>query len=294
VKLVQRAVAFGATAISVVVLVPPAVASASLKVQPSTLPSGPVAQPYSQTLSASGGLGPYTFAVVAGKLPSGIKLYRDGTLSGTPPANEKSSFTVQATDSSSPAITGTRRYTLTFGVLFVTGSLPSANIGSSYSKQIVAAGGTAPYSFSVTSGSLPSGLTLSPSGLLSGSPTAGPGTWTFTVTVADSGSPQQTNSRTYKLRVTPVGQWTLCTYSSAGTAVDNVTLAANNTMSDANGNTGTWTTDSNGYLQMAFDEDYYGTWDEANQQFDGAFMNMNGSWAMVAGADNGASCVRPA
>lgn len=54
-----------------------------------------------------------------------------------------------------------------------------------YSVQMTATGGTAPYTFAVTAGALPDGLTLSSAGLLSGTPTA-PGTWTFTITATDA------------------------------------------------------------------------------------------------------------
>lgn len=72
-------------------------------------------------------------------------------------------------------------------------SLPAnAQVGASYSGSCTASGGTAPYSYSISSGSLPGGLTLSSStGSLTGTPTAR-GTNSFTVQASDSGSPVQT------------------------------------------------------------------------------------------------------
>jgi uncharacterized protein YhjY with autotransporter beta-barrel domain len=65
-------------------------------------------------------------------------------------------------------------------------SLPNAHVGSAYSQSITAAGGTAPYTYSISVGSLPAGLTLnSSSGLISGTPTAG-GTASFTLRATDS------------------------------------------------------------------------------------------------------------
>ena len=64
-------------------------------------------------------------------------------------------------------------------------SLPNGKVGRSYHKHIHASGGDSPYSFSVSTGSLPTGLTLSPEGRLSGTPTA-EGTFTFTITATDS------------------------------------------------------------------------------------------------------------
>src|SRR5439155_20025642 len=59
-------------------------------------------------------------------------------------------------------------------------SLPSGTVGTPYSQALSAAGGTAPYTWTVTAGAVPAGLTLSSAGVLSGTPTAS-GTANFTV-----------------------------------------------------------------------------------------------------------------
>jgi hypothetical protein len=93
----------------------------------------------------------------------------------------------------------------TFNVIAITlspTSLSSGTVASSYSQQITASNGTAPYTYAVTLGSLPAGLTLTPSGvnagLLSGTPTAG-GTFNFTITATDSLS--NSGSQAYTLNV---------------------------------------------------------------------------------------------
>ena len=63
-------------------------------------------------------------------------------------------------------------------------ALPSAEVGEAYSTALAAAGGTAPYSWSVSAGALPGGLALSSVGMLSGAPTA-TGTFSFTAKTAD-------------------------------------------------------------------------------------------------------------
>lgn len=78
-------------------------------------------------------------------------------------------------------------------------SLPGGTKGTAYSQTISASGGTAPYSFAVTGGSLPPGLTLSSSGSLSGVPTTG-GTFNFTATATDSAS--CTGSGSYSVTIT--------------------------------------------------------------------------------------------
>ena len=82
-------------------------------------------------------------------------------------------------------------------------NLPAATVAQAYSASFGATGGTAPYSYAVTGGALPGGLTLSPAGVLSGAPTAG-GSFEFIVTATDSstgaGAPFS-GARTYQLTV---------------------------------------------------------------------------------------------
>lgn len=77
--------------------------------------------------------------------------------------------------------------------------LANATLGTSYSQTITASGGTAPYTFAVTSGALPPGLTLATNGILSGKPT-GTGSFMFTITATDHAG--ATGSRAYTLVVT--------------------------------------------------------------------------------------------
>jgi len=72
-------------------------------------------------------------------------------------------------------------------LVIATTSLPDAAEFSAYSQQLQATGGTAPYFWSIASGSLPAGITLSQSGVLQGVPTAS-GPFSFTVQVQDSGA----------------------------------------------------------------------------------------------------------
>jgi CubicO group peptidase (beta-lactamase class C family) len=84
-----------------------------------------------------------------------------------------------------------------------TTALPPGPVEGSYSAAVVASGGNPPYSFSVTSGSLPAGLTLNPAtGIISGILTGPAGTESFTIQVADSSSPAQTASAALSIAVT--------------------------------------------------------------------------------------------
>jgi hypothetical protein len=74
-------------------------------------------------------------------------------------------------------------------VTIITTSLPNWTANAAgYDQAINATGGTGPYSFSLSSGTLPPGLTLNAGGVLSGTPTS-PGTCNFTVTATDSSQP---------------------------------------------------------------------------------------------------------
>lgn len=161
-------------------------------VNPATLPNGAVAAAYSQTITASGGVAPYSFAPTAGALPAGLSLSTGGVISGTPTAGGSFNFTVTATDSSPfpGPFAGTRAYTLTIAaptIVLPATSLAGGTLGAPYSATINAAsGGTAPYAYTVTGGALPGGLGLNAaSGAITGTPSA-LGTFNFTITATDS------------------------------------------------------------------------------------------------------------
>jgi hypothetical protein len=163
-----------------------------------TLPSGGVGASYSQALAAVGGTAPYTWSVTAGALPGGLSLDpAGGTITGTPTTVGNFSFTVQVRDNNS--VTTTEAFTLAIvSALTITSAptLPVGAVGVSYSQSVVVVGGTSPYTWSISSGGLPAGLSLAPaSGAISGSPTSA-GSFTFTVQVMDSTSLTQTKAFT--------------------------------------------------------------------------------------------------
>ncbi|MDS1137542.1 beta strand repeat-containing protein, partial [Nitratireductor indicus] len=179
----------------------------TITLAPATLPATTVGASYSETLTASGGTGPYTYAVTVGALPGGLTLTSSGVLSGTPTDEGTFNFTISATDSSAGTgpYSGSRAYTIDVAAPTVTVSpatLPAATVGTPFSQSVTASGGTAPHSFAVTAGALPSGMNLSSGGMLSGAPTAG-GTFNFTITATDGsgGAGPYSGSRSYTLNV---------------------------------------------------------------------------------------------
>jgi hypothetical protein len=164
-------------------------AAVTLTVSPAALPAMTVGTAVAQTITAAPGTAPYTFAVTAGALPAGLALSTGGALTGTPTAAGAYNVTVTATDAA--ANTGTRAYTgtigsATVGLTITPPTLPAITVGVPFSQTITATGGTAPYSFAITAGELPAGLTFTADGLLSGTPTTAQA-YAFTVTATDSG-----------------------------------------------------------------------------------------------------------
>ncbi|ATN37805.1 hypothetical protein ACO34A_29015 (plasmid) [Rhizobium sp. ACO-34A] len=241
------------------------------------LPDGMAGTPYNQTITASQGTAPYSYAVTTGALPDGLLLDpSSGAILGSPRTMETASFTIMATDANgatgsatydivitdrvpvagpvsatvaanstanpislyiiggapatvavvaqpshgaavasgtaitytpAPGYSGMDWFTYTAtnasgtsaeapvairvttpSLEFspVAGTLPGCMVGATYNEVVTASRGTAPYSYAVTVGALPAGLSLDPSsGAISGTPTAME-TASFTITATDA------------------------------------------------------------------------------------------------------------
>jgi uncharacterized protein (TIGR03437 family) len=155
-----------------------------------SLPNGQVNVTYSTGLTVSGGTPPYSFSLLSGSLPNGLVLNSNGVISGTPTANGTSTFTVRVTDSGTNSTQSSFTLTIAANVLSIVNSgLLNAQSGSSYSATISATGGVQPYTFNISSGALPAGLTLSSNGAITGTPTA-TGNFSFVVRVVDAAGGQ--------------------------------------------------------------------------------------------------------
>ena len=134
------------------------------------MPNGTVGLPYSQWLSAEGGIGPYRFQLL-GQLPQGLALTTDGFISGTPQAAVSFPFRISAVDSQGKATAQDCSIAVNAPAFSVSSAcpLPAAVTGSPYTANLPSA-----YTWSL-SGALPAGLRLSPDGTISGTPmSAGP------------------------------------------------------------------------------------------------------------------------
>ena len=182
-----------------------AIAPSPLTLTTVSLASAQSGAAYLVNLQAAGGTPAYAWSMAGGSLPAGLALSSAGVISGTPQAAGAASFTVAVSDSGTPALRQTANLNLTIApsALGITGSsLGSGQVGTNYSASLSASGGTPSYTWSITSGALPAGLTLAATtGIISGKPTSS-GTSNFAVAVADSSVPSQVQTVTTFLTIT--------------------------------------------------------------------------------------------
>jgi hypothetical protein len=166
-----------------------------------------VSNPCSTTLTVTGGVSPYSWQLTAGTLPAGLTLNAStGQISGTPAAAMLATgFVFKVTDSGTPQQSGTTTVTIMIANLQITTvALPNGVVNTAYSQAVVATGGTTPYTWQLTFGTLPAGLTLNPStGVISGVPTSPVTATPLTFKVTDSGTPQQTTTANLTLTILP-------------------------------------------------------------------------------------------
>ncbi len=164
-------------------------------IAPAAPPAGVVGEAYALALLASGGVPDYAWDISAGVLPPGLTLNAtSGLISGVPGVAGTFDFTVRVTGENSAS--STRALSIAVfaapveesDLAVATTALLEGTVGLPYGQYLFADGGSPPYSWVVSTGSLPAGLSLNAStGLISGTPTAA-GTFGFIVTVTDGAS----------------------------------------------------------------------------------------------------------
>ena len=162
-------------------------AAAAFGVVQEPLPTGVVGQSYSYQFKANGGNPPYKFTLLTGSLPPGLSLSESGALTGKPTQAGSWEFYIEGSYQfgSNPRVYSQRKFALGVveGLAIQQASLPTLVQGTPFSVQLTASGGGT-QKWSVLSGVLPTGLALSSTGLMNGTPTA-TGRFTFTVRVTD-------------------------------------------------------------------------------------------------------------
>lgn len=187
-------------------------ASLSIQIYPqltittTSLPAGTVGTAYSVALQSTGGSNTITWSLAGGTLPAGLTLGSNGAISGTPTASGNYSLTVQANDSFG-AVTKVLTLAVSGGPLGITtASLAGGTVNIPYNATLQASGGTQPYTWSLTSGTLPAGLSLNAStGAISGTPTAAANSVSLTFKVTDSSGTPLTASQNYTLTIVAAG-----------------------------------------------------------------------------------------
>jgi len=171
-----------------------------------SLPDATMGVSYSLVATISGGQPPYTLTVT-GSPPTGLSIVQDGALvriAGTSSSASRDEFSISVGDGAGVSLD--RKYnlrSLSPAPSIATSSLARGKAGTFYSAALSAVNGTGTLSFSLVSGSVPGGLSLTSSGsasaTLSGTPTAAAaevgenGTSSFTVEVSDQTTNRVTN-----------------------------------------------------------------------------------------------------
>jgi uncharacterized repeat protein (TIGR03803 family) len=162
--------------------------STIVRITTASLPNWTVGKAYSATMAATSGTKPYTWSVYSGSLPAGLSLNAStGVISGTPTTAATTTFFIGVKGAG--ANTATAQFTVVVSAAPVVGTtlLETGAVGFAYATQLSVEGGTIPYVWSVSSGSLPVGLSLNAStGVISGTPTTAVAADSFTIKVTDA------------------------------------------------------------------------------------------------------------
>jgi subtilase family protein/putative Ig domain-containing protein len=148
-----------------------------------------------------------------------------GSMSVTPTAVGTSTYTMKCTNAAGNA-TESVALVVQAALSVTTTSLASGQVGAAYSAMLAASGGTTPYTWTLTSGTLPAGLSLASSGAITGTPTASASNVALTFKVTDSSSPAQSTTASLSLTIAPassggggggaLGVWTLVALTGLG------------------------------------------------------------------------------
>lgn len=187
------------------------IGNGTLTILTTSLPEGTAQVIYGASLEASGGVQPYNWSQMGGLLPPGLTLDSNGTIGGPPTTAGTYGLAVQVADSGSPQQKAHATLSITISpatLRITTAEISRGEVHTFYQTQLEATGGGTPFSWSLISGTLPAGLTLNNSGLISGTPTT-PGLSNFTVEVKDSGNLHQTVTKQLSLTIDPVQTLTI-------------------------------------------------------------------------------------
>lgn len=182
-----------------------------LAITTAALPGGTVGEAYNQSLTASGGVPGYVWSLNTGSNPlsAGLSLNPSGVISGAPTAAGTTTIVAKVTDSA--GATATKEFTLAVNapgvqpLAIMTAILHVGTVGTAYNAPLAVTGGTGAKTWSISSGTLPMGLSLNTtSGVISGTPTSA-GTSPLSVRVQDSGTPRQSSEQQLSITILSAG-----------------------------------------------------------------------------------------
>jgi hypothetical protein len=169
-----------------------------LSIQDQSVPPATIGQPYSKTLTvnlvtsldpAQGSPTTATWSIKSGSLPTGVSLSPAGVLSGTPTSEGAYTFVVKVEGAGGATDTETEtlsvRQPLAVTSPFTTRPAPKLEVDVPFTAAQTVTGGSGSFSWTLASGTLPTGVELKPDGSVTGTPTV-PGKFTFAIKVADT------------------------------------------------------------------------------------------------------------
>jgi hypothetical protein len=265
-----------------------------------SVPDATLDTAYTAPITATGGVPPLAWTLSSGTLPAGLALGSSKTdtvnITGKATTAGASTFTVTVTDATGANSTsGQLQIVVSSLALTTTSPLPPATVGVAYSEQFAATGGTSPYTFSVATGSsLPTGFTLTSTGLLSNASPSTQGTFTFGISVTDNGAPPAVITNTFTLVVNPVQDLTLLTgpyaFSFSGNNASGFVAAAGTFTTDGKGNITTGEADITNLQNHTLFKSITGTYTAGT---DGrgtiTFTNVTGAPTFAYAIDTGGS-----
>jgi hypothetical protein len=193
-------------------------ASAALSFSANNPPNGIIGASYSHTLVANGGRAPFTFTATT-PLPTGLSLSSSGSITGTPVTQGTTNFNVSLMDANGATASGSASITVIPGLTISSSGLSPITVSGPQSGSFQASGGLGgPFTYSISAGSLPPGLSLSPGGVVSGTATTA-GTYNFTVSATGLSSVSGSQAFSWTVNPAVMIQIPGLTTSSVGVAL---------------------------------------------------------------------------
>jgi hypothetical protein len=263
---------------------------AVLTITTTSLPGGILGVAYDSFINAAGAPAPFTWTIISGSLPPGLTFQTTSTstsaeITGTPTTLGTYNFTVQVEDSSDAIVTQALSIVINKAppLSVATGSLQSGTVGLAYTQTLAASSGVQPYTWTLAGGTLlPPGLSLSSSGVISGTPIA-TGTTNFTVQVTDSSTPTaQTATANLSITINPgttnngivSGNYAFSVRGSVGNGTQlPIFVAAGSFVADGKGNISGGIMDINDTTTPLLSQTFTGTYSIGTNGL--GFMNLN-------------------